>query len=308
MRKTCPAQKGHPYVRQSWPLALAHALIWLGILKSLQFVRCSLSTPPPPPCTVGSRSQEVKFCILFHSIRIKALHFNYSDKSLLILYFCPVLVTARQGSCYKGKKLWYKLRFPSFPRLGVCGAPQFMLLRGHFTIKSVTENLLRLNNSFLHVKVNNCPEIWIGLIRPWFHGIVADQSCRRPEKQRTAKQSAFRWRRSLTRAKRAIFTLGRLRWEKINRTLRDWSKRIGSGGGGGGLDRSIWKCGWEKTHGPLPPFSTKMTDPPLKQGCKLHDPPSSCQRAASRLRKAARRQPNSAVRDCSRGRKNQESM
>ena len=47
MRKTCPAQKGHPYMRKSWPLA--HALIWLGILKSLQFVRCALSTPPPLP-------------------------------------------------------------------------------------------------------------------------------------------------------------------------------------------------------------------------------------------------------------------
>ena len=35
---------------------------------------------------------------------------------------------------------------------------------------------------------------------------------------------------------------------------------------------------------------------------------SYCQRAASRRREAARRQPNRAVRDCSRGRKNLESM
>ena len=64
--------------------------------------------------------------------------------------------------------------------------------------------------------------------------IFADQSCRGPEKQKTAKQSVFRWRKSLTRAKRATFTLGRLRREKINRTFRDWSKRIGWGGGGRG--------------------------------------------------------------------------
>ena len=35
------------------------------------------------------------------------------------------------------------------------------------------------------------------------------------------------------------------------------------------VGRSIWKCGWQKTHDPPPPFGTKMTDPPLKQGWKL---------------------------------------
>ena len=36
--------------------------------------------------------------------------------------------------------------------------------------------------------------------------------------------------------------------------------------GGGGVD---------KKHDPPPPFGTKMTDQPLKQGWKLHDPPPS---------------------------------
>ena len=47
--------------------------------------------------------------------------------------------------------------------------------------------------------------------------------------------------------------------------FRDWSKNIGVG-------RSIWKCGWYKTHGPPPPFGTIMADSSLKQGWKFHDP------------------------------------
>ena len=50
--------------------------------------------------------------------------------------------------------------------------------------------------------------------------------------------------------------------------LRDWSKSIGGGGGPEHLE--MWLI---KTHDPPPPFGTKMTDPPLKQDWKLHDPP-----------------------------------
>ena len=53
--------------------------------------------------------------------------------------------------------------------------------------------------------------------------------------------------------------------------IRDWSKSIG-GGGGGPEHLEIWLI---KNIWPTPPFGTKMTDPPLKQGWKLHDPPPS---------------------------------
>ena len=49
--------------------------------------------------------------------------------------------------------------------------------------------------------------------------------------------------------------------------VKDWTKRIG-GGGGEHLEMRLIK----KTHGLPPPFGTKMTNPPLKQGWKLHDP------------------------------------
>ena len=49
--------------------------------------------------------------------------------------------------------------------------------------------------------------------------------------------------------------------------VRDWSKSIGGGGGPEHLE--MWL---KKTHDPPPPFGTKMADPPLKQGWKLHDP------------------------------------
>ena len=42
----------------------------------------------------------------------------------------------------------------------------------------------------------------------------------------------------------------------------------GRGEGGGGAFGNVVD---QKTHGPPPPFGTKMTDPPLKQGWKLHD-------------------------------------
>ena len=53
-------------------------------------------------------------------------------------------------------------------------------------------------------------------------------------------------------------------------TLRDWSKSI-EGGWAGAFGNVVDKK--HMTH--PPPFGTKMTDPPLKQGWKLHDPPPS---------------------------------
>ena len=44
------------------------------------------------------------------------------------------------------------------------------------------------------------------------------------------------------------------------------------GGGGGPEHLEMWLI---KNTWPTPPFGTKMTDPPLKQGWKLHDPPPS---------------------------------
>ena len=55
-------------------------------------------------------------------------------------------------------------------------------------------------------------------------------------------------------------------------SIRDWSKSIVDGGGGGWAG-TIANVVDKKTHGPPPPFGTKMTDPPLKQGWKLHDLP-----------------------------------
>ena len=43
-------------------------------------------------------------------------------------------------------------------------------------------------------------------------------------------------------------------------------------GGGGAEHLEMWLI---KKHDPPPPFGTKMTDLPLKQGWKLHDPPPS---------------------------------
>ena len=43
--------------------------------------------------------------------------------------------------------------------------------------------------------------------------------------------------------------------------------------GGGGWTGTIENVVDKKSHGPPPPFGTKMTDPPLKQGWKLHDLP-----------------------------------
>ena len=43
--------------------------------------------------------------------------------------------------------------------------------------------------------------------------------------------------------------------------------------GGGPEHLEMWLMIF--THGPPPPFGRKMTDPPLKQGWKLHDPPPS---------------------------------
>ena len=47
---------------------------------------------------------------------------------------------------------------------------------------------------------------------------------------------------------------------------------MGGGGGSGAEHLEMWliKGTW-----PTPPLGTKMTDPPLKQGWKLHDPPPS---------------------------------
>ena len=43
-------------------------------------------------------------------------------------------------------------------------------------------------------------------------------------------------------------------------------------GRGGPEHLEMWLI---KKHDLPPPFGTKMTDPPLKQGWKLHDPPPS---------------------------------
>ena len=51
--------------------------------------------------------------------------------------------------------------------------------------------------------------------------------------------------------------------------VKDWTKSMGGGGGGGHLEMWLIK---KKKHGLPPPFGTKMTNPPLKQGWKLHDP------------------------------------
>ena len=53
--------------------------------------------------------------------------------------------------------------------------------------------------------------------------------------------------------------------------LRDWSKSIGGGGWAGAFGNAVDKK--HMTH--PPPIGTKMTDPPLKQDWKLHDPPPS---------------------------------
>ena len=50
-------------------------------------------------------------------------------------------------------------------------------------------------------------------------------------------------------------------------SFRDWSKSIREGGGGGVGEGGLF--GWAGA------FGTKMTDPPLKQGWKLHDPTPS---------------------------------
>ena len=50
--------------------------------------------------------------------------------------------------------------------------------------------------------------------------------------------------------------------------LKGLDKKYG-GGGGGAFGNVVDK---KKTHGLPPPFGTKMTNPPLKQGWKLHDP------------------------------------
>ena len=54
--------------------------------------------------------------------------------------------------------------------------------------------------------------------------------------------------------------------------VKDWTKSMGGGGGGGAFGNVVDK---KKKHGLPPPFGTKMTNPPLKQGWKLHDPPPS---------------------------------
>ena len=46
-------------------------------------------------------------------------------------------------------------------------------------------------------------------------------------------------------------------------------KKYGVWGGEGAFGNVFDK---KKTHGLPPPFGTKMTNPPLKQGWKLHDP------------------------------------
>ena len=50
--------------------------------------------------------------------------------------------------------------------------------------------------------------------------------------------------------------------------VKDWTKSIG---GGEGEHLEMWLIK-KKTHGLPPPFGKKMTNPPLKQGWKLHDP------------------------------------
>ena len=50
--------------------------------------------------------------------------------------------------------------------------------------------------------------------------------------------------------------------------VKDWTKSMG-GGGGGAFGNVVDK---KNTHGLPPPFGTKMTNPPLTQGWKLHDP------------------------------------
>ena len=58
-----------------------------------------------------------------------------------------------------------------------------------------------------------------------------------------------------------------------SRMVRDWAKSSGGGGGGGPEHLEMWLL---KNTWPTPRhFGTKMTDPPLKQGWKLHDPPPS---------------------------------
>ena len=42
-----------------------------------------------------------------------------------------------------------------------------------------------------------------------------------------------------------------------------------------GSGQKVWGGGVDKKHDPPPPYGTKMTDQPLKQGWKLHDPPPS---------------------------------
>ena len=60
-----------------------------------------------------------------------------------------------------------------------------------------------------------------------------------------------------------------------NITIRDWSKSMVGGGGGGGDGPDHLEMWLIKNLWPTPPFSTKMTHPPLKRGWKLHDPPPS---------------------------------